>query len=105
MTRVSADLKSIARALPVATSPKPGNDAMAGCPVHELRAKLRRSGLRPTRQRVALGWLLFAKGDRHITAEMLYEEATKAKVPVSLSFIAPLSYSLREKVPFAKFKV
>ena len=34
------------------------------------------SGLRPTRQRMALGWILFAKGDRHLTAEMLYEEAT-----------------------------
>jgi Fur family iron response transcriptional regulator len=38
-------------------------------------------GLRPTRQRMALGWLLFGKGERHLTAEMLYEEATLAKVP------------------------
>jgi Fur family iron response transcriptional regulator len=36
---------------------------------------------------MSLGWILFAKGDRHITAEMLYEEATKAKVPVSLATI------------------
>ena len=28
-----------------------------GCPFHELREKLRRVGLRPTRQRVSLGWL------------------------------------------------
>ncbi len=48
---------------------------------------LREVGLRPTRQRMALGWILFAKGDRHITAEMLYEEATKAKVPVSLATV------------------
>jgi Fur family iron response transcriptional regulator len=60
---------------------------MAGCPVHELRAKLRRSGLRPTRQRVALGWLLFAKGDRHITAERLYEEATGSRVTISLATV------------------
>ena len=58
-----------------------------GCPLSELRDKLRRVGLRPTRQRVSLGWLLFGKGDRHITAEMLYEEATMAKVPVSLATI------------------
>ena len=45
------------------------------------------AGLRPTRQRMALGWILFAKGDRHLTAEMLYEEATKAKVPVSLATV------------------
>ena len=46
-----------------------------------------RRRLRPTRQRMALGWILFAKGDRHLTAEMLYEEATKAKVPVSLATV------------------
>ena len=48
---------------------------------------LRQVGLRPTRQRMALGWILFGKGDRHLTAEMLYEEATRAKVPVSLATI------------------
>ena len=48
---------------------------------------LRHVGLRPTRQRMALGWLLFGKGDRHLTAEMLYEEASRAKVPVSLATI------------------
>jgi Fur family iron response transcriptional regulator len=48
---------------------------------------LRQVGLRPTRQRMSLGWLLFGKGDRHLTAEMLYEEASRAKVPVSLATI------------------
>jgi len=36
---------------------------------------------------MALGWILFGKGDRHLTAEMLYEEATRAKVPVSLATV------------------
>jgi len=58
-----------------------------GCPCHDVKAKLREVGLRPTRQRMALGWILFAKGDRHVTAEMLYEEATRAKVPVSLATV------------------
>src|SRR5690242_3519458 len=58
-----------------------------GCPWHDVKAMLREVGLRPTRQRMALGWILFAKGDRHITAEMLYEEASKAKVPVSLATV------------------
>ena len=58
-----------------------------GCPWHDVKSKLRDVGLRPTRQRMALGWILFAKGDRHITAEMLYEEATRAKVPVSLATV------------------
>ena len=60
---------------------------MAGCPVHALRAKLKESGLRPTRQRMALGLLLFAKGDRHLTAEKLYEEAQELRVPVSLATV------------------
>src|SRR3978361_2169347 len=58
-----------------------------GGPGHDVQALLRDVGLRPTRQRMALGWILFAKGDRHLTAEMLYEEATKAKVPVSLASV------------------
>jgi Fur family iron response transcriptional regulator len=58
-----------------------------GCPWHDVKSMLRDHGLRPTRQRMALGWILFAKGDRHLTAEMLYEEATKAKVPVSLATV------------------
>jgi Fur family iron response transcriptional regulator len=61
--------------------------ALTGCPWHDVKAMLREVGLRPTRQRMALGWILFAKGDRHITAEMLYEEANKAKVPVSLATV------------------
>src|SRR5436305_9876416 len=60
---------------------------LTGCPWHDTKAMLRQVGLRPTRQRMALGWMLFAKGDRHITAEMLYEEASRAKVPVSLATI------------------
>jgi Fur family iron response transcriptional regulator len=58
-----------------------------GCPWHDVKAMLRGVGLRPTRQRMALGWILFAKGDRHITAELLYEEAGNAKVPVSLATV------------------
>lgn len=58
-----------------------------GCPWHDVKSMLRQVGLRPTRQRMALGWILFGKGDRHLTAEMLYEEATRAKVPVSLATI------------------
>ena len=60
---------------------------MTGCPWHDVKAMLRKVGLRPTRQRMSLGWILFGKGDRHLTAEMLYEEAIKAKVPVSLATI------------------
>jgi len=48
---------------------------------------LRHARLRPTRQRVALAELLFAKGDRHLTAERLHEEAVSNDVPVSLATV------------------
>jgi len=64
-----------------------GQPGRRGCPLSDLRDRLRRSGLRPTRQRLSLGWLLFGRGDRHLTAEMLYDEAMRAKVPVSLATV------------------
>jgi Fur family iron response transcriptional regulator len=71
-----------------AQQPAPTNHAeRTGCPWHDVKAMLRKVGLRPTRQRMALGWILFAKADRHVTAEMLYEEATRAKMPVSLATV------------------
>jgi Fur family iron response transcriptional regulator len=54
---------------------------------HDIAKKLRGAGLRPTRQRVALAELLFAGGDRHVTAELLHEEALESKVAVSLATI------------------
>ncbi|GAB4527961.1 MAG: Fur family transcriptional regulator [Roseibium sp.] len=48
---------------------------------------LRTAGLRPTRQRVSLAELLYSKGDRHISAELLHEEAVAADVPVSLATV------------------
>ena len=74
-------------ARPAATPAATDRSEFTGCPWHDVKAMLRQVGLRPTRQRMALGWLLFGKGDRHLTAEMLYEEATRAKVPVSLATI------------------
>lgn len=53
----------------------------------ELREVLRRSGLRPTRQRIALAELLYDRGNRHISAEGLHEEAMARNVPVSLATV------------------
>jgi Fur family iron response transcriptional regulator len=66
---------------------QPAVGRRTGCPFHDVREMLREVGLRPTRQRLALGWLLFAKGDRHLTAEKLHEEATRARFPVSLATV------------------
>ena len=53
----------------------------------QIRQKLSEAGLRPTRQRVALAELLFAKGDRHLAAEDLHLEAIESGVPVSLATV------------------
>jgi Fur family iron response transcriptional regulator len=55
-----------------------------GC---DVKVRLREVGLRPTRQRLLLASILFSKGDRHLTAEMLYEEATKTRLPISLATV------------------
>ncbi len=94
------DMSNLPQNVPIAKTASPLDEAgltlppargdvasRAGCPFNELRGKLRGAGLRPTRQRVSLGWLLFAKGDRHVSAEMLFDEATRARVPVSLATV------------------
>ncbi len=68
---------------------------MVNGPMDPLKAKdgqsidsrVRNAGLRPTRQRLALASLLFAKGNRHLSAEELHEEAQSAGVPVSLATV------------------
>lgn len=58
-----------------------------GSPEKDIPDLLREAGLRPTRQRMALAELLFAQGDRHLTAERLHEEAVSENVPVSLATV------------------
>lgn len=75
----------------ISNTPRPA-DANCGlrptmCVARDVAGLLRKASLRPTRQRIALGRLLFSKGDRHITAEVLHEEALLARVPVSLATI------------------
>jgi Fur family transcriptional regulator, iron response regulator len=54
---------------------------------NQIRKRLCEIGLRTTRTRAALGNILFTKGNRHISAEMLFEEANQAKVSVSLATV------------------
>jgi Fur family iron response transcriptional regulator len=49
--------------------------------------QLRTVGLRPTRQRLALAKLLFEGGNRHVTAEILHEEAQAANIRVSIATV------------------
>lgn len=63
------------------------DDATKARPYSHILEKLRHAGLRPTRQRLALAKLLFDGGDRHLTAEMLHDEALRANVRVSLATV------------------
>ena len=56
-------------------------------PYADVLVRLRRAGLRPTRQRLALAKILFEGGDRHVTAEGLHGEAEAAAIPVSLATV------------------
>ncbi|MEM1287538.1 MAG: iron response transcriptional regulator IrrA [Pseudomonadota bacterium] len=49
--------------------------------------KLRRAGLRPTRQRLALAKILFDGHDRHVSAEWLYDVAKERGADVSLATV------------------
>ncbi len=49
--------------------------------------RLRESGLRPTRQRLALAKLLFGRGHCHVTAEGLFNDAKQSRVDVSLATV------------------
>jgi Fur family iron response transcriptional regulator len=56
-------------------------------PYSQILGRLREAGLRPTRQRLALGKLLFDDGPRHVTAEALHGEAQEANIRVSLATV------------------
>ena len=56
-------------------------------PYSQVIDRLRGVGLRPTRQRLALGKLLFDGQDRHVTAEKLHAEALAANIRVSLATV------------------
>jgi Fur family transcriptional regulator, iron response regulator len=60
-------------------------------------------GLRPTRQRALLGWLLFGKGNRHVTADQLLEEAMMARIPVSHATIYNTLHQFRDVGLIRKF--
>jgi Fur family transcriptional regulator, iron response regulator len=62
----------------------------------ELTQLIRRAGLRPTRQRLALSSLLFGSGDRHVTAEVLHAEAVAAGERVSLATVYNTLHQFRQ---------
>jgi Fur family iron response transcriptional regulator len=63
--------------------PKPASEMKLVC----VPGLLRKAGLRPTRQRLTLGKLLFAGEDRHVTAELLHAEVAALGEHVSLATV------------------
>jgi Fur family iron response transcriptional regulator len=63
------------------------SDEGAPCGEVEIRDKLVAAGLRPTRQRMVLGTLLFGQGDRHVSAEALHGEVVASGESVSLATV------------------
>jgi Fur family transcriptional regulator, iron response regulator len=57
------------------------------CDDRDVTELLQMAGMRPTRQRLVLGHLLFCSGPRHLTVEMLYEEIISTSVSVSLATV------------------
>lgn len=57
------------------------------CKSMDVSRRLQDAGMRITRQRVELAQLLFGNGDRHFTADALYDEAMGSKIPVSLATV------------------
>lgn len=53
----------------------------------DIAGRLKAAGLRPTRQRLLLGALLFGKGDRHVTAELLHAEVVASGERVSVATV------------------
>jgi Fur family transcriptional regulator, iron response regulator len=69
--------------LPLAASPK-------------TLERLRAAGLKPTRQRLALGALLLEGPPRHVTCEALYAEALAAGGDVSLATVYNTLHQFRD---------
>lgn len=52
-----------------------------------IRRKLEKAGVRPTRQRVDLGRVIFGGGDRHFTAETIFHETRSIRFAPTLGTI------------------
>ncbi len=79
--------QELLRGLEASRQSTASSTGQAACPIARIRQSLNSANLRPTRQRMLLGWLLFAKGHRHLSAEELFEEARAARAFLSLATV------------------
>ena len=65
--------------------------------MNSIKDILRNSSLRPTKQRIMIGKLLFNDTDKHVTAESLYRELTDSKQKISLATVYNTLHDFCEK--------
>ena len=63
------------------------NTALQSTHDDDFRRKLDRAGVRPTRQRLDLARAIFGRGDRHFTADMIYQETRAVRFAPTLGTI------------------
>ena len=65
--------------------------------MNSIKDILRNSSLRPTKQRIMIGKLLFNDTDKHVTAESLYRELTASEQKISLATVYNTLHDFCEK--------
>ena len=65
--------------------------------MNSIKDILRNSSLRPTKQRIMVGKLLFNDTDKHVTAESLYRELKASEQKISLATVYNTLHDFCEK--------
>ena len=73
--------------------------------MNSVKDILRNSFLRPTKQRMMIGELLFNGLDKHVTAESLYRELQRTKQKISLATVYNTLHDFCEKKLLKKVTV
>tara|TARA_B100001109_G_C18725670_1_gene409436 strand:+ start:230 stop:628 length:399 start_codon:yes stop_codon:yes gene_type:complete len=73
--------------------------------MNSIKDILRNSSLRPTKQRIMIGMLLFNDTDKHVTAESLYRELKVSKQKISLATVYNTLHDFCEKKLLKKVNV
>ena len=73
--------------------------------MNSIKDILRNSSLRPTKQRIMIGRLLFNDIDKHVTAESLYRELKASEQKISLATVYNTLHDFCEKKLLKKVTV
>ena len=73
--------------------------------MNSIKAILRNRSLRPTKQRIMIGELLFNDIDKHVTAESLYREIKASEQKISLATVYNTLHDFCEKKLLKKVTV